>query len=128
MLKRFDEWNELKKNLQKYSMPPYFKPREIWWCHLGSNIGFEQDGKGADFARPVLVLNSYNRNIFLAVPLSSKIKPDNFYYKKIKYSNNRYSVIISQIRLLDSKRLIRKITTLDKKQFEEVRNCVKAII
>jgi mRNA interferase MazF len=128
MLKKFDEWNELKKNLHKYSMPPYFKPREIWWCNLGCNIGFEQDGKGRNFSRPVLVLNSYNRNIFLSVPLSSKIKQDNFYYKRVKYNNEVYSVIISQIRLLDSKRLIRKITTLDKKQYDEVRNYVKAII
>jgi hypothetical protein len=52
----------------------------------------------------------------LSVPLSSKIKQDNFYYKEVKYNNEVYSVIISQIRLLDSKRLIREITTLDKKQ------------
>jgi len=128
MLKRFDEWNETKKELEIYAYPPYFKRREIWWCHLGANIGYEQDGKGKDFSRPVLILNSYNRNIFTAVPLSSKIKSDNFYYKEVIYNKKRYSVIISQIRLLDSKRLIRKIATLDRQQFEDVRNYVKGVI
>lgn len=28
---------------------PYFGEREIWYCSMGHNIGFEQDGKGADF-------------------------------------------------------------------------------
>jgi mRNA interferase MazF len=128
MLKKFDKWNDLKKDIETYSSPPYFKPREIWWCHLGANIGFEQDGKGEDFSRPILILNSYNRNIFLAVPLSSKLKPENFYYKEIIYNKRKYSAIISQIRLFDSKRLIRKIATLDKKQFEDLKSFVKGVI
>lgn len=43
----FDEWNKLKKQLHQKNTAtiPYFYEREIWWCFLGKNIGWEQDGK-----------------------------------------------------------------------------------
>ena len=46
-LKEFDKWNELKKKLHNSEKPKkfYFREREIWWCSLGLNIGFEEDGK-----------------------------------------------------------------------------------
>ena len=45
--KNFDKWNELKKKLHisEKAKDFYFREREIWWCSLGVNIGFEQDGK-----------------------------------------------------------------------------------
>ena len=24
----------------------FYKPKEVWWCNLGINVGFEQDGSG----------------------------------------------------------------------------------
>ncbi|HCC67607.1 TPA: hypothetical protein DEP90_00090 [Patescibacteria group bacterium] len=128
MFKDFDEWNKLKKNIQIGQKIRYFRAREIWWCHIGANIGYEQDGKGRGFSRPILILNSYNRNLLLAVPISSKIKDKNRYYQKISYNNKIYSVIISQIRLLDSKRLIRKIATLNKEDFENIKKYVRSIM
>jgi hypothetical protein len=57
MFKDFDEWNEEKKNFEKYSPESLiFHEREIWWCSLGVNLGDEQDGKNNLFERPVLVV------------------------------------------------------------------------
>ena len=57
---------------------------------MGANIGWEQDGKGDFFARPVLILRKFvipNKknpanplaSLFLAVPLTTKDKKGFFY-------------------------------------------------
>jgi len=80
MEKQFDLWNGLKKKLHATRHEPFLHEREIWICSLGANIGYEQDGKNENFARPVLVIKKFNNDIFLAVPLSSKVKEGKYYY------------------------------------------------
>lgn len=60
-----------KKGIDSLDNRLFFKEGEIWWAYLGLNIGFEIDGKGKDFSRPVLVLKKYNGYSFLALPLST---------------------------------------------------------
>lgn len=57
MQKDFDKWNAEKKKVHVASgdKPIYFREHEIWWCRLGANIGFEQDGKGKSFSRSVVL-------------------------------------------------------------------------
>ena len=105
MIKDFDIWNIQKKNTHQSHGRPMFSEREIWWCSLGVNVGDEQDGKGTSFSRPVLVLKKFNRNIFVGVPLSTQLK-DKSYYHRINFKGKEQSVILSQIRLLDAKRLV----------------------
>ena len=52
MLKPFDDWNSDKKRIDATEdyLPRYYK-REVRWCRLGVNIGFEQDGAGEDSDR-----------------------------------------------------------------------------
>ena len=80
MPKDFDGWNTNKKHLDKIDQPVFFREREIWWCSIGINVGHEQDGRGSDYRRPVLVLRKFNRWLFIGVPLSLQIKPNNPYY------------------------------------------------
>ena len=44
MEKDFDHWNELKKEVNSGEVLPLYHAREIWWAHLGVNVGYEQDG------------------------------------------------------------------------------------
>lgn len=44
---------------------------------MGLNVGFEQDGKGQRFTRPVLILKKHSAKIFTIVALSSKVKQGN---------------------------------------------------
>ena len=37
----------------------------------GKNIGFEQNGKGSNFVRPILVLRKFNSSIFWGLPLTT---------------------------------------------------------
>jgi len=51
------------------------------------------------------------------------------YYLEIGIVHNKKaSAIISQIRLLDTKRLVNKIGTLNKEKFEEIKKAVKDLI
>lgn len=47
---------------------------------MGQNIGFEQNGKGDNFVRPVIILKKFNKNMFFGIPLSTQIKDGKFYY------------------------------------------------
>ncbi len=121
--KDFDNWNEKKKRIERKSEIPYFKEREVWWCSLGVNVGHEEDGKNEKFERPVVILRKFNKHIFLAVPTTSRKRRGRYYYQ-IVYKNEQYTVILSQVRILSSKRLIRKISRPSKEDFNEIKKRV----
>ncbi|MCX6780980.1 MAG: hypothetical protein NT003_02595 [Candidatus Magasanikbacteria bacterium] len=62
--KKFDEWNNLKQRLHGRVWRHYIREGEIWFCSLGVNIGWEQDGKNETFERPVLVVRKLSRHYF----------------------------------------------------------------
>ena len=130
MQKDFDGWNEQKKEIDAREDILLYHERDsdIRWCRLGTNVGFEQDGTGTGRARPVLVLKAFNRHVCLVVPLTTSTK-QNWYYVSIGLVNGRpASVIISQLRLIDTKRLTVKIMVLDRAKFDEIRKAVKAML
>lgn len=114
-MKNFDIWNEQKKQLQKSKTPSvHFKERDIWYIKLGKNLGFEQNGKGETFMRPVLIIKKFNHFVFWGIPLTSKIKSSRYYFRlKFIASSTKKEVlntaILSQLRLFDSRRLSHKI-------------------
>jgi len=55
-IKDFDNWNNIKKKLDKSDQNQSFYEKEIWWCSVGINVGSEHDGKGNRFMRPVYIL------------------------------------------------------------------------
>lgn len=125
--KDFESWNNLKKALNEKINIPFSNDREIWWCSVGVNIGTEEDGKNELFERPVIILKVLNKNTLRVAPLTSKEKSDNHHFS-IFYLNRAGSVILSQIKTISSKRLSRKLTRLDKKQFEKLINKIKEVI
>jgi mRNA interferase MazF len=127
MLKEFDRWNEQKKKADFTPQRPFFKECEVWWCSLGVNIGDEQDGKGASFTRPVLVLRKFNRNIFMGVPLSTQMK-DNQFYHRIHFKGIEQSVLLSQMRLFDAKRFHIKMGELSRSEVATIKEKLKNII
>ena len=120
MEKDFTNWNELKIKLDQKQGIPTFKQREVWWCHIGLNIGDEENGKSANYHRPILIVKKFNKRIFLAVPLTTQIK-DNPYYHKISLQSKPQCAMLSQIRILDAKRLDRKMGKLTSEEFEKLK-------
>ena len=127
MEKDFNSWNEEKKRLQKRLFTDYVHEREVWWCTLGVNLGFEQDGKHALFERPVLVIKKFNKDVVLIVPLTTKAK-DNKYHINFVHKDETFSAVISQLRLISTKRLRRKMYVMDSRIFSQIIERVKMMI
>lgn len=126
-LQKIINWTKIKIRIQHKDIKRYFKEREVWWTSLGANIGYEQDGKHANFQRPVLIIRKFNHDIFLGVPLTSKVK-DGRFYERISLKSGNSSVILSQIRLLSYKRLVRKMQTVSNNEFFLVKNRFKSLL
>lgn len=117
--KNYDEWNILKKKINRYRDLNHPKIREIWWVNLGLNIGSEIYGKGIKYLRPVLVIKVNDTN-FIGMPVSSKIRKEEGRIT-IKTLDNRYhSVIFNQIKVFDNKRLINRKYVLSKNKFKKI--------
>ena len=138
MEKDFDRWNEHKKALDANSAPRvYVHERELWFAHLGTNVGFEQDGRGEESLRPILVLRKFNNEVVWALPLTRRDKPGNPYYVSFEYTvfpevanaPLRSSVaILSQLRLLDGKRIRYKIGTVPVDAFASIKEKTRQLL
>ena len=124
-MKSFKIWTPVKVVIQNKNVePPFIHQREIWYAHLGENIGFEEDGKGKDFLRPVLIYRIFNKNIFWGIPLTTKGKDIKCY---AKIEENSFA-ILSQIKLIDTKRLSHKIITISQPTFDFVNKKLKDLM
>ena len=125
--KNFQKWNSLKELLENKKKTVYFHERDIWWCSLGANIGFEEDGKNEQFERPVLVIKKFTNYLLWILPLTSTEKPGKYYFK-IKYDGRRSSAILSQLRAISSKRLLRKMRMVAEDDFIEIKKRIKSFL
>ncbi|MCR4334600.1 MAG: type II toxin-antitoxin system PemK/MazF family toxin [Patescibacteria group bacterium] len=132
MKKEYSEWHKKKKILNEREDIDtiFFREKEVWWTALGVNVGFEQDGKGGEFRRPVLILKKFNKYVVLIVPLTTKIKKDNKYYVSCLITNDNLPrmAIISQVRLIDTKRFIDKLGVADDTSYSKIKNAIKAML
>jgi mRNA interferase MazF len=138
MEKDFDGWNHIKKEVNDGSAARvFFHPRELWFAHLGVNVGFEQDGRGKEFLRPVFVVRKFNNQVFWALPLTKTQKPRNPYYASFQYvafpeietAPLLTSVaILSQLRLIDGKRLRYKIGTVHEDAFGTIKEKLRRLL
>lgn len=128
MTKAFDSWNEEKKLINEKSQNRYYHPREVWWCSLGLNVGFEQDGTGKDFQRPVLILRAFSRQVCLVVPLTASLKANPYHVPVGTIGAKRSFAIISQLRLIDTKRLTNRMAVLDEATVTPIKKAVKDLL
>ncbi len=120
MKKDFQRWHQLKSDLHEKSGQALFQEREIWWCALGANVGFEQDGSGELFTRPVLILTKFNLDVCLVVPLTARLKKGKYYFPVGNITGRDAVAVLSQIRFIDRKRLAKKIATLNESTFQKL--------
>ncbi|MEK7134673.1 MAG: type II toxin-antitoxin system PemK/MazF family toxin [Patescibacteria group bacterium] len=128
MEKDFDTWNGKKKEIHGRDDAPFYHKREIWWCALGVNVGSEQDGSGEEYRRPVLILKNLGEQVCLVVPLTTSVNKHPLRPSVGTISGKEAHALLSQIRVVDTKRLVRKIGYLDKTVFENIRKAVKDML
>ena len=122
-VKNFDRWNGKKKELDLGQQSLLFQEREIWIAHVGINIGIEQNGNSQTFVRPVLIFRKFSRHHFIGIPLTSNEKPPEVSYlleNNVPFLRLKSWLIFSQIRVLDSKRLHRKLGRISSNVFGEI--------
>ncbi len=126
-IKNFNNWGIEKEKINNeylYNFSP--RPREIIFTKWGINIGFESDGK-KNFLRPVLVLKKIG-SLYWVVPLTSKLKENMFHYRLQSVSFDAVEnsmIMLSQARVIDEKRFIRKIGEVSWKEYKEIQKKIK---
>ncbi len=77
-------------------------------------------------------MKKLTKDIFIGLPLTSKLKSDNDYFHTITYKTKKgfvkNSAMILQLKIFDRKRLMGKIAMLSKEQFEAVLDKAKKLL
>lgn len=133
MKKDFQKWHDKKAQVNGVEKRPFFHEREIWFCYLGANIGFEQDGSEEEFLRPILIIRKFNNEIFWGIPLTKSAKHPNkkaekYYFGFSFIAGIKSVAILSQIRLIDARRLSRHIGIISEAEFGSLIAKIKALL
>jgi mRNA interferase MazF len=106
---------------------------ELWWADFGIPFGSEPGYK-----RPVFIIqndffNNSKINTTIVIPLTTNLlladAPGNMIITKRESKLEKDSVItISQIEVIDRRRLIEKITKIDKAIIEKIENNIMFIL
>ena len=126
-MKDFDSWNNQKKAIDSVQNKKTFHEREIWFIKIGENVGFEQNGKGEEFLRPVIIFKKFSKNVFLGIPLTKTVK-DTKFYASFEFKGLISSAILSQVRLFDSKRLSYSIGRMSQGDYDVVKQKLVALL
>ncbi|MFH0846306.1 MAG: type II toxin-antitoxin system PemK/MazF family toxin [Patescibacteria group bacterium] len=129
----FNKWNIEKQRIDTSSKNKkiWFAEKDIWWSTLGVNIGVEIDGKNEKFGRPVLIIKVFNREGLYILPITSKDKLNKFYYLLYDFKEKESSfnsVVLTQLKFISSKRLLRKIGKISEKDFLKIKEKLKEFI
>lgn len=130
-MKNYENWHLLKSNLESIDFEkinkkgelenpkPMFRERDIWWCSIGENLWYEQDGKHENYERPVLILKKFSQDMFLWVPLTSNEKSHPL---KFPYQINEKDgcINLTQSRTMSVKRLHRRMGKMSEQHFTEI--------
>ena len=121
----------VKADINNNPVRPTYKEGEIYWMSIGENVGFEQDGKGELFARPVLVITGFSRQLFWGVPLTTRYKKGRYYQEIIINSKKKPNfAILSQLRAFDSARIsgMRRLGRINYEALLSIKNKLKSFL
>ncbi|MFA6404973.1 MAG: type II toxin-antitoxin system PemK/MazF family toxin [Candidatus Paceibacterota bacterium] len=120
------QWHKVKDGLIKSDKKVYFHEREVWWCSIGRNIGFEQNGKGEEFTRPIIIVKRLSLDTCLIVPLTTSKKRKNLFpLGNLVDEKEETYAMVEQIRLIDAKRLGKKVGVLNSDIYSKMINFIK---
>jgi len=118
-------WCKLKSEIADLKQKQIlFQEKEVWWVHVGMNIGHEIYGKGNAFTRPVIILKKINSYSFIGIPLTSKERKGSWYFA-IVIKGVPNTAILSQIRIFALERLQRRICSVRSNHFDLLKQKLK---
>jgi mRNA-degrading endonuclease toxin of MazEF toxin-antitoxin module len=89
------------------------------------NIGTEQDGKGGWYVRPCVILRGFGADAHLVVPLTTSSREHALRVPIGLIEGQQARANLSQIRIIDTRRLEQKIGFLDKDAFLKLRKTAR---
>ena len=125
--KDFKNWHTEKNDLHENKVRAFFHEREVWFASIGVNVGFEQDGRGGKFLRPVIILKKFNNEVLWCIPLTKNQKKGKYYFS-FQLEEETSTAILSQIRLVDSKRLQYKMGDIAMKDFDQIKEKLRQFL
>lgn len=126
-VKDFDRWNNVKK-LTNDEQPRLYTVREIWWCRIGLNIGTEQDGKGEWYVRPCIIMRGFGPDACLVIPLTTSPRKHALRVPVGLVEGSEARANLSQMRIIDTRRLQNRIGFLEKATFEKLKKSARAML
>ena len=75
-----------------------------------------------------MIIRGFSPYVCLVVPLTTSKKRDRFYITAGVVEDKRAAAIVSQIRLIDTRRLINKVGTLDRAFFDPIRKTARKLL
>lgn len=126
-MKDFVVWHKTKKEIEEKEKRINFQIRDVLFCSIGENVGFEQDGRGEEFLRPIVVIKKFNNQVFWGVPLTHTDKKGKYYFS-FNLNEGKSVAILSQLRLFDAKRVKYKIGMINEKDFVTLKEKTKQLL
>ena len=127
MTKDFTEWTEQKTVVTNTKERPYFRESEVWATALGANIGYEQDGRGENYLHPTVVLKKFNNQVCWSIPLTRNEKKGEYYFS-FNFKEGVSTAILSQVKLIDAKRLYYQLGKVSETDFCELKKRFVALL
>jgi hypothetical protein len=76
----------------------------------------------------VIILKQFNKEVFWALPLTTQPKNGKYYFPIDLGDGRERRITLSQLRLVDAKRLKNKFAVLPESQFIELKKAVIALL
>ena len=130
MQKDYKKWTPVKMTANnEANVRPNYKEGGIYWVLVGDNVGMEQDGKGELFARPVVVVRGFSKELFWGIPLTSQNKSGKYYFSFTFLANQHSVAILSQLRAFDTSRISGRIMgRMKKEDLLKLKNRLKCLL
>ncbi len=92
--------------------------------HSDQILGLNKMARAIVLPGQFLFLKKFNNEVFWAIPLSTKMKKSRFYVALSATDGIERVAIISQLRLVDAKRLLDKIAVVSESEYREIQKAV----
>jgi mRNA-degrading endonuclease toxin of MazEF toxin-antitoxin module len=83
---------------------------------------------GEEFLRPAVIIRKFNNEVLWVIPLTKSQKTGPYYLQFSFEEGVVSSAILSQIRLIDAKRLMYLKGYMSKEEFEKLREKIRALL
>ena len=121
-------WHQKEQEIEEADVRPEFSQRDIWLCYLGINIGDEQNGSWEDFLRPIVIFRKFNSHVCLVIPLTRSNKEGYHYFSFNFVGFETSTAILSQLRLIDARRLYTKIGFISHEDYFALKEKLRTLL